>query len=132
MIGEIQSLGLEREMYAEFFISDMNKTKQNKTCPQTFTYSLAPEEADQLRPESQNRNIWPRCGMGLQREAGKTFLKEPLTHTPSLIFSSSGAAAAAGGLGRTDVFWGGGHGAQGPSAVCLEGPEPKATGWGEG
>lgn len=49
MIGEIHSLGLEREADTQSFISDVNKTKtKTKTqIPQTFTYSLAPEWADQ-------------------------------------------------------------------------------------
>lgn len=72
--------------------------------------------------------------MGLQREAEKTFLQEPLAPTPGLIFSSSGVAAAAGTGGPREDWCplGRGCGARGPPVVCLEGSEVKATRWGEG
>ena len=83
-------------------------------------------------PES-NRSLWPRGGMGLQREAEKTFLKEPLVQPTLPALSSAALGQPQGPADRDEQMWfGAGQGAEEPPAVYLEGSQPNATRGGEG
>lgn len=63
-------------------------------------------------PES-NRSLWPRCRMGLQREAEKTFLKEPLAQPTLPALSSAALGQPHGPADRKEQMWFG-AGGRGP------------------
>lgn len=67
-------------------------------------------------PES-NRSLWPRCRMGLQREAEKTFLKEPLAQPTLPALSSAALGQPHGPADRKEQMWfGAGAGGRGAAS----------------
>lgn len=112
LIEEIHPLCLERETYTDFFISDINKTKHPSKPSHTAWRQKEQTRYDQSpRIESESlATVWDGVAKG-SREDIPEGAPRP-AHTSSLIFSSSGAAAGAGGQGRIDVVWGGGRGSR--------------------
>ena len=77
-------------------------------------------------PES-NRSLWPRCGMGLQREAEKTFLKEPLVQPTLPALSSAALGQPQGPADREEQMWfGTGAGGRGAASGLSAGVSTKS------
>ena len=76
-------------------------------------------------PES-NRSLWPRGGMGLQREAEKTFLKEPLVQPTLPALSSAALGQPQGPADRDEQMWfGAGAGGRGAASGLSGGVSTK-------
>ena len=110
LIEEIHPLCLERETHTDSFISDINKTKHPSKPSHTAWRQKEQTRYDQSpRIESESlATVWDGVAKGSRKDIPEGAPRP--AHTSSLIFSSSGAAAGAGGQGRTDVVWGGGRG----------------------